>query len=67
MFYFKPHIASNIKFLKINDIKIINDEMKDLIKGIAPNRDDFDDENKPNSPVKPSVPKSSGAAATQPN
>lgn len=32
VFYFKPHIASNIKFLKINDIKIINDEMKDLIK-----------------------------------
>ena len=42
-------------------------EMKDLIKGIAPSRDDFDDENKPNSPVKPSVPKTSGTAATQPN
>ena len=42
-------------------------EMKDLIKGISPTRDDFDDENKPNTPVKPSVPKTSGTAATQSN
>ena len=41
--------------------------MNDLIKGIAPVRDDFDDENKPNSNVKPSVPKTGGTAAPQTN
>jgi len=43
------------------------DEIKDLIKGIKPSRDDFDD----SSPVPPtpktSVPKSGGATAPQPN
>ena len=43
------------------------DEMKDLIKGIAPSREDTDDKNKPNSTVKPSVPKTGGTAAPQPN
>ncbi len=39
------------------------DEMKDLIKGIAPSRD-FDDENKPNPTVKPSVPKTGGTTTS---
>ena len=43
------------------------DEMKDLIKGIAPSRDDSDDGNKPSSTVRPSVPKTGGTAAPQPN
>ena len=43
------------------------DEMKDLIKGIAPSRDDTDDNNKPTSTVKPSVPKTGGTAAPQTN
>ena len=43
------------------------DEMKDLIKGIAPSRDDSDDENKPSSTVRPSVPKTGGTTAPQTN
>ena len=43
------------------------DEMNDLIKGVTPSRDNFDDESKPNSTIKPSVPKTGGTAAPQTN
>ena len=44
------------------------DEIKDLLKGIKPTRDDFDDENSPNAPsAKPSVPKTGGTTAPQTN
>jgi cell division protease FtsH len=44
------------------------DEINDLIKGIKPSRDEFDDSNssKPTSP-KPSVPKTGSTTAPQPN
>ena len=46
---------------------LTGDEIKDLLKGIKPSRDDFDD----SSPVPPtpktSVPKSGSATAPQPN
>jgi len=43
------------------------DEIKDLIKGIKPSRDDFDDDTTPSTSVTPSVPKTSGSEATQAN
>ena len=44
------------------------DEINDLIKGIKPSRDEFDDSNssKP-TPPKPSVPKTGSTTAPQPN
>jgi cell division protease FtsH len=43
------------------------DEIKDLIKGIKPSRDDFDDSSPVSPTPKTSVPKSGGATAPQPN
>ena len=43
------------------------DEIKDLIKGIKPSRDDFDDSSPISPTPKTSVPKSGGATAPQPN
>ena len=43
------------------------DEIKDLIKGIKPSRDDFDDNPTPNQNPKTSVPKSGVAPASQTN
>jgi len=44
------------------------DEINDLIKGIKPSRDEFDDDNSSNSiPPKPSVPKTGTTTAPQPN
>ena len=44
------------------------DEINDLIKGIKPSRDEFDDGNSSNSiPPKPSVPKTGSTTAPQPN
>jgi cell division protease FtsH len=46
---------------------LTGDEMKDLIKGIKPNRDDFDNDINPESTIKPSVPKTSNTASPQTN
>ena len=43
------------------------DEIKDLIKGIKPTRDDFDDNPNPSQTPKTSVPKSGSAPASQTN
>ena len=43
------------------------DEIKDLIKGIKPSRDDFDDNPTPNPTPKTSVPKTGGTTAPQTN
>ncbi len=43
------------------------DEIKDLIKGIKPSRDDFDDTTSATSTTHTSVPKSGGTTAPQPN
>ncbi len=43
------------------------DEIKDLIRGIKPSRDDFDDSSPVSPTPKTSVPKSGGATAPQPN
>jgi len=43
------------------------DEIKDLIKGIKPSRDDFDDSPTPNPTPKTSVPKTGGTTAPQTN
>ena len=43
------------------------DEIKDLIKGIKPSRDDFDDNTTVTPSPKTSVPKSGGTTAPQPN
>ena len=43
------------------------DEMKDLIKGITPTRDNFDDDNKTSPTITPSVPKTGGTTAPQTN
>ncbi len=46
---------------------LTGDEIKDLIKGIKPSRDDFDDSPKSNPAPKTSVPKTGGTAAPQTN
>ena len=46
---------------------LTGDEIKDLIKGIKPSRDDFDDDMTPSTNITPSVPKTGGKAATQTN
>ncbi len=46
---------------------LTGDEIKELIKGIKPSRDDFDDSPTPNPTPKTSVPKTGGTAAPQPN
>ena len=43
------------------------DEIKDLIRGIKPSRDDFDDGSTTLQTPKTSVPKSGGTTAPQPN
>ena len=44
------------------------DEIKDLLKGIKPSRDEFDDGNSSNpTPPKPSVPKTGSTTAPQTN
>ena len=43
------------------------DEIKDLIKGIKPNRDDFDDDTSPEPTIKPSAPKTGNRIAPQIN
>ena len=55
----------------LNYESLTGDEIKDLIKGIKPSRDDFDNNSdnestNPSTP-RPSVPKTGGAAAPQPN
>ena len=52
----------------LNYETLSGDEINDLIKGIKPSRDEFDDGNssKP-TPPKPSVPKTGGSTAPQPN
>ena len=42
-------------------------EMKDLIKGIKPNRDDFDNDIPPEPTIKPSVPKTENTVSPQTN
>jgi len=46
---------------------LTGDEIKDLIKGIKPTRDDFDDSPTPTPTPKTSVPKTGGTAAPQTN
>ena len=47
---------------------LTGDEIKDLLKGIKPSRDEFGDGNSPNTPTpKPSVPKTSESTAPQTN
>jgi len=46
---------------------LTGDEIKDLIKGIKPSRDDFDDSPTPTQTPKTSVPKTGGTTAPQPN
>jgi len=46
---------------------LTGDEIKDLIKGIKPSRDDFDDSSFTTHKPKPSVPKTGNTTATQPN
>ena len=46
---------------------LTGEEIKDLIKGIKPSRDDFDDDTTPSPRATPSVPKTGGSAATQAN
>ena len=46
---------------------LTGDEIKDLIKGIKPSRDDFDDNPTPTPSSQTSVPKTGGTAATQTN
>jgi cell division protease FtsH len=43
------------------------DEINDLIKGIKPNRDDFDDNISPEPTIKPSVPKTKNTVSPQTN
>ena len=43
------------------------EEVKDLIKGIQPSRDDFDNDSSPESKITPSVPKTGNTAAPQAN
>jgi cell division protease FtsH len=43
------------------------DEIKDLIKGVKPTRDDFDNSPTPTTTPKTSVPKTGGTAAPQTN
>jgi cell division protease FtsH len=43
------------------------DEIKDLIKGIKPSRDDFDDKTSASASTHTAVPKSGGTTAPQPN
>ena len=43
------------------------DEIKDLIKGIKPSREDFDDTSKSTQTPKTSVPKTGSAPASQTN
>ena len=43
------------------------DEINDLIKGIKPNRDDFDNDTAPESTIKPSVPKTGNTVSPQTN
>ena len=46
---------------------LTGDEIKDLIKGIKPTRDDFDDDANTKPSVTPSVPKTGNSAAPQVN
>ena len=47
---------------------LTGDEIKDLLKGIKPSRDEFGDGNSPNTPTpKPSVPKTGESTAPQTN
>ncbi len=46
---------------------LTGDEIKDLIKGIKPTRDDFDSDTNPQSSITPSVPKTGKSAAPQVN
>lgn len=47
---------------------LTGDEIKDLIKGVKPNREDFDNNSDtPESSIKPSVPKTGNTVRTQPN
>ena len=43
------------------------DEINDLIKGIKPNRDDFDNDVKPEPTIRPSVPKAGNSTSPQTN
>ena len=43
------------------------DEINDLIKGIKPNRDDFDNDTNPEPTIKPSVPKAGNTVSPQTN
>ncbi len=46
---------------------LTGDEINDLIKGIRPSRDDFDDKPSTTTPPKTSVPKTGGTTAPQTN
>tara|TARA_B100000700_G_scaffold323051_1_gene425994 strand:+ start:114 stop:2015 length:1902 start_codon:yes stop_codon:yes gene_type:complete len=46
---------------------LTGDEIKDLIKGIKPSREDFDNDSDPTPKVAPSVPKTGNSAAVQEN
>ena len=46
---------------------LTGDEIKDLIKGIKPSRDDFDTDSSIPTKSSPSVPKTGNSTAPQPN
>ena len=46
---------------------LTGDEIKDLIKGIKPNRDDFDNDKNIESTIAPSVPKTGNTIRPQTN
>jgi len=46
---------------------LTGDEIKDLIKGIKPSREDFDNDTNPKSTITPSVPKTGDSTAPQAN
>ena len=50
-----------------NGNKIIANKVSDLIKGIKPSRDDFDDTTSTSPTNQTAVPKSGGTTAPQPN
>ena len=63
----KEKSAVEAKLNEFNSLDEKFNEIKDLIKGIKPSRDDFDDNPSPSPTPKTSVPKTGGTAAPQTN
>ena len=60
---------NNMHLVNILEYETLSEaELKDLLKGIQPNRDDFNDDKPSGNPVtKPSVPKTGGSATAPAN